>query len=56
MPAVVVQKSSKHVATRSMSWKGYENFKRVKILVPFKILVANRSNSPSLSGRGMGGA
>ena len=28
-----------------MSWKGYENFKR------FKILVAGRSNSPSSSGR-----
>ena len=31
MSAVVVQKSSHLVATRSMSWKGYENFKRLKL-------------------------
>ena len=37
MSAFVVQNSSQLVATRSMSWKGYGNFKR------FKILVASRS-------------
>ena len=39
MSAVVVQKSSQLVATLSMSWKSYENFKQ------FKILVASGSNS-----------
>ena len=33
MSVVVIHKSSQFVATRSLSWKGYENFKRFKILV-----------------------
>ena len=33
MSAVVVHKSSQLIATHSLSWKGYKNFKLFKILV-----------------------